>query len=57
MDRRRRLGGPQNPSGSGGEEKKSYHCPCWELNHGRPARIIIIIIIIIAIADNVSLFN
>jgi hypothetical protein len=28
----RRLGGPR--SGSGGENKKSHHCPCRELNPG-----------------------
>jgi hypothetical protein len=31
-----RLGGPQNRSGRGGEEKKSSPLP--ELNPGRPAR-------------------
>jgi hypothetical protein len=33
----RRLGGPQNRSGRGGEEKKIHYCPYQELNPGRPA--------------------
>jgi len=33
----RRLGGPQNRYGSGGEEKNP--CPCRESNTSRPARI------------------
>jgi len=32
------LGGPQSPSVRDGEEKKSRHCPRWELNFGRPVR-------------------
>jgi hypothetical protein len=27
----------QSWSGCSGEEKKSHHCPCWELNSGCPA--------------------
>jgi len=33
----RRLDGPQSRSGRG-DEKKSHHCPHWELNPGRVAR-------------------
>jgi hypothetical protein len=33
----RRLGGPQNRSGCGGE-RKSHHCSSRESNPGRPAR-------------------
>jgi len=33
----RRLGRLQKGSGSGGEEKKSHHCPYWELNPSRSA--------------------
>jgi hypothetical protein len=29
------LGGPQNRSGRGGEEKKFVLCPCQESNPGR----------------------
>jgi hypothetical protein len=32
-----RQGGPQRRSGRGSEEKKSHHCPGWELKPGRPA--------------------
>jgi len=34
----KRLGGPQNRSGLGGEEKISLHFPRRELNPVRPAR-------------------
>jgi hypothetical protein len=34
----RRLGGPQNRSGCGGEEKKAHYCPSRKLNAGRPFR-------------------
>jgi hypothetical protein len=34
----RRLGGPQNRSGHGGEEKNSHNCTRPELILGRPAR-------------------
>jgi len=34
----RRLGGSQSQSGRGDEEKKSFYCPCRELNPGRAAR-------------------
>jgi len=34
----RRLGGLQNQSESGDEDKKKFlHCPCRESNPGRPA--------------------
>jgi len=32
----RSLCGPQKPSGCGGEEIKSHHCPCRESIGGRP---------------------
>jgi len=32
----RRLGGPQSWSEYSGKEKKSQHCPCWELNPSHP---------------------
>jgi hypothetical protein len=34
----RRLGRPQTYSRHGGEEKKSLHCLCQELDPGHPAR-------------------
>jgi hypothetical protein len=34
----RKQGGPQNWSGGGGEEGKSHHCRCLELNPCRPIR-------------------
>jgi hypothetical protein len=37
----RRLRGLQSWSGYGGKEKKSYYCPCWELNRGHPAHSLI----------------
>jgi hypothetical protein len=37
------LGGPQSRPGRGGEEKKSHHAPCNELNPGRPARSLVTI--------------
>jgi hypothetical protein len=33
----KRLGGPQSWSGRGGDEQTPYHCPCQELNPGRPS--------------------
>jgi hypothetical protein len=35
------LSVPQTRSGRGGEEKESLHCPSWESNPSRPARIIV----------------
>jgi hypothetical protein len=40
----RRLGGPQSQYGRGGEKNKSYHCPCWEMNPGRPTRSLVCIL-------------
>jgi hypothetical protein len=40
----RRLGGPKNRSGRGGEEKQFRHCPLQELNPGRPPRILVTIL-------------
>jgi hypothetical protein len=37
-----RLFGLQNRSVHGGEGKVSRHCPCRELNPGRPARSLVI---------------
>jgi hypothetical protein len=36
----RRLGEPQDRYGHGGEEKKSYHCTCRELNPCRPEQLL-----------------
>jgi hypothetical protein len=36
-----RLGGPQSRAGRGGEEEKSHHCLCQELNPSRPARSVV----------------
>jgi hypothetical protein len=38
----RRLDGPHSWCGVSGEERKSRHCPCRELNPGRPARSLVI---------------
>jgi len=35
----RRLGGHQSWSGTGGEEKKSHHWPCWEMKPGCLTRV------------------
>jgi hypothetical protein len=32
------LGVPQSQSGPSGDEKEPHHCPCRDLNTGRPAR-------------------
>jgi hypothetical protein len=40
----RKLGGPQSRSERCGEDKKSHHCPCRELNPGCPARSLVSIL-------------
>jgi hypothetical protein len=41
----RMLGGPQSRSGRDGQEEKSSHCFCRELNPDRPARCLVRIIL------------
>jgi hypothetical protein len=38
------LGGIQSRSGRGGEDRKSFHCHCWELNSDRPDRSLVTMI-------------
>jgi len=40
----RGLSGPQSQSGRGGDEKKSHHCHCLELNPRHPVHSLVTIL-------------